>query len=204
MLSVKMMKATLKKIPWQGDLTNQQLENHKSQSLPQMIFQKAILRSQNHKISPTQIANKIITNRKNCRNVKSPYCGRFYHHSNQNLKRIKTKNSPILSLTRLKNLQKTKNLRRKHQMKILQRRKIPRKTQNGRRSKKLMKKSSKKSVQNQFRGIFPCIIHGTIRKITQKLELLHRRSISVGIRRKLMIRNVEKSSESRMDQRAKI
>ena len=103
--SVKMMKVILKKIHWHGDLTNQQLESHKLQSLPLVIFQKVILRSQNQTTSPTQIANKIITNRKNYRNEKSPYYGRFYRHLSQNLKRIKLKNSPILSSTRLKNLQ---------------------------------------------------------------------------------------------------
>ena len=202
--SVKMMKVILKKIHWHGDLTNQQLESHKSQSLPLMIFQKVILKSQNQTTSPTQIANKIITNRKNYRNEKSPYYGRFYHHSSQNLRRIKLKNSPILLLTRLKNLQKTENLRRKHPMKILQQRVIQRKTQNGRKFKKLMKKSSKKSVQNQFRGIYLCITLVIIRKIIPKLEPLHLRNISAEIRRKLTIRNGEKSSENRMDLKAKI
>ena len=202
--SVKMMKVILKKIHWHGDLTNPQLESHKLQSLPLMIFQKVILKSQKQTTSPTQMANKIITNRKNYRNEKSPYYGRFYRRSSQNLKRIKLKNSPILSSTRPKNLQKTKNLRRKHSMKIHQQRKIQRKTQNGRKFKKLMKRSSKKSVQNQFRGIYLCIILGIIRKIIPKLEPLTLRNISAEIRRKLTIRNGEKSSENRMDLKAKI
>ena len=197
------MKVILKKIRWQEDLTNQQLESHKSQSLPQMMFQKVIPNSRNQTTSPTQIANKIITNWKNYQNEKSPYCGRFYRHSNRNRKRIKMKNILILSLIRLKNHQKMKNLPRNLQMKILQRRKIQR-TQNGTRWKKLMKKSFKKSAQNQFRGIYRCIIHGIIRKIIQKLEPLHLQNISAEILRKLMIRNGEKSSANRMDLRAKI
>ena len=90
--SVKMMKVILKKIHWHGDLTNQQLGNHNLQSPPLMIFQKVILKSQNQTTSPTQIVNKI-TNRKNYRNEKNPYYGRFYHHSSQNLRRTKSKNS---------------------------------------------------------------------------------------------------------------